>query len=544
MQGLNEKIVSSIKWELSVIWAAHRAVGLSGLMALYTHELDKGPMRGKETGVTFWFGEKDTDKAIAEIAKYYNGGQLPNSPMLLNPLVHDENHKPLGSGIIWASGLAHGIDIMTPDQKKRLDDLGVFCGYLERGEIPYSGIKALAFSRKVLPPLNNGLGVEGCREIYEVSNFNSEEYAHLYLLSGLSYLGKHGSYANTDFHQIIPETEDVAKLVAGKQISTQLLADAAFCFKAYDRHHSLYAKFGIDPEHIDNNLKFYKLCARDIALFDSVGAKHVDADTTTTFDFLVDGLIARGTVTVIGASGGVGKSSLAHSLAVKAAIDYRPDEPRPTWLGQAINIEKAKGICIYFSGEDGPPIVYSRAKIFDPQGRASRIMFLRTDFGEGGTFASYLSSLMKLPDVPLVVIDPARKYLTGDENDASVVSQFFEAIEEFAIRKHTAMVVVHHLAKGAKPTTVAEIYDLLRGSQVFIDRPRVVIGMFNENNHTVVGLAKNNIPTNMGMMQGERLFTRSSKTLELTPVPGPEGRRGMIADDGGETETPTKKRKS
>lgn len=540
MQGLDQKIIDSIKWELSVIWAAHHAVGLSGVMSLYTLD-ELGPLRPKEAGVSIWFGEKDTEHVIEEIAKYYNGGRLPNSPLLLNPIVHDQNHKPLGSGIIWGTGLVLGIEVMRQDQKERLDNLGVFSGYMERGGLLHAGIKMLAFSKIMLPPLKDGVTVEGCKEMYELSNFNSDEYSYLYMLSGLSYLSKNGAYMSSDFQQIIPEDKDAAKLVASKQVNAMLFADAAFCFKAYDKHHLLYSKFGIDPQNIEHNLKFYNLCARDITLFDAVGPKHLNADTAASFDFLVKGLIPRGAVTVIGASGGVGKSSLAHALAVKAAIDYRPDEPHPTWLGQEINTAKTKGICIYFSGEDGPPIVYSRAKIFDPKGRASRIAFLRTDFGEGVTFASYLRNLMKLPDVPLVVIDPARKYLTGDENDASVVSEFFEAIEEFAIRKHAAMVVVHHLMKGARPKKVAEIYDLLRGSQVFIDRPRVVIGLFNEGNHTVVGLAKNNIPANLGMMQGERLFTRNPTTLELVPIPGSAGRRDDIAEEE-EIEVPRKRR--
>ena len=36
------------------------------------------------------------------------------------------------------------------------------------------------------------------------------------------------------------------------------------------------------------------------------------------------------------------------------------------------------------------------------------------------------------------------------------------------------MVVVHHLVKNAHPTDTRDIYDLLRGSQVFIDRPRAL----------------------------------------------------------------------
>ncbi|MBM3618832.1 MAG: hypothetical protein FJX23_09885, partial [Alphaproteobacteria bacterium] len=129
------------------------------------------------------------------------------------------------------------------------------------------------------------------------------------------------------------------------------------------------------------------------------------------------------------------------------------------------------------------------------------------------------------PEVSLVVIDPARKYLTGDEDDASVVSEFFEAIEEFAINRNAAMVVVHHLAKGAKPTHVSDIYDLLRGSQVFIDRPRVVIGMYREGPYVVAGLSKNNIPPQLGMVQGERIFARDAEHLELVQLPGEAGSR-------------------
>ena len=100
-------------------------------------------------------------------------------------------------------------------------------------------------------------------------------------------------------------------------------------------------------------------------------------------------------------------------------------------------------------------------------------MFQRNYFvdAHGGeiTFPEFLDRLRAMPEVPLLVVDPARKYLTGDEDDAAVVSQFFEAIERFAHERNTAVIVVHHLSKGAKPTSAREVLDELRGSQVFID---------------------------------------------------------------------------
>ena len=528
MSELDGAIAKSIKAELNTIWAAHKAVGLSGRMAVYT-AVTQETWRSKEPEQTFWFNdsEEEIDKAIAEIAKFYNNGKLPNSPLLLNPIVHDENHKPLGSGVMWAIGFALGVEVMKLEQKQRIENLGGFVGVVERGLVKDAGMKMLVFSNKILPVQEGGTTVEGCRELGEIANFLNEEYNSYYIISGLSYLAKHGSFASPDFNEIISPPANMEDFVKSHQTDSQKILDASYCFKAYDRHHSLYHKFGINPKQVENNLKFYNLCARDIQLFDATGAKHADADTSVTFDFLVNGWIPRGAVTVIGASGGTGKSSLAHNLAVKASIDYRADEPKPTWLGSEINMENCKGICIYFSGEDGPAIVHGRAKVYDPEGRAERVMFQRTDFGEGGNLSSFMKTLRKLPEVPLVVIDPARKYLTGDENDAGVVSEFFEAIEEFAIRKNSAMVVVHHLAKGARPKHVLDIYDLLRGSQVFIDRPRIVIGMYREGPYTIAGLAKNNIPPQMGMVQGERLYTRDAERLELVPVPGPKGIRGM-----------------
>lgn len=529
LSDFDDKAIASIKHEFATLWAAHHAVGLKGKMLLYTID-GQDPLRSKDAGLKIYFGENDTDAMLEEIKKHYNNGKLPNSPLLLYPVVHDDQNKPIGSGVIWATGLIVGIEKPDATQGPRLKSLNVFSSSIERGETADSGQKMLTFLEKPVLPNEDGT-IPGCKELFDIADFNNHEYAQLYFLSAITYLSKHGGFVHRDFHSIIPADADVKAL--GK-CSVQTLKDAAFCWDAYDRHDTLYKRFGIDTANVDHNLKFYNLCARDIELFEATGAKHASADTSAEFEFVVKGWIPRGAVTVIGASGGTGKSSLAHNLAVKAAIDYEPGEPKPTWLGSEIETQNLKGLCIYFSGEDGPAIVHSRAKVYDPEGRAKRSMFFRTDFGEGGNLSTFLKRLMRLPEASLVVIDPARKYLTGDENDASVVSEFFEAIEEFAIRKNAGMVVVHHLAKGARPKQVLEIYDMLRGSQVFIDRPRVVVGMYREGQYTIAGLAKNNIPPQLGMIQGERLYTRNAKKLELELVPGPEGIRDVNATQADE----------
>ncbi|MFZ4541155.1 MAG: AAA family ATPase, partial [Rickettsiales bacterium] len=359
--------------------------------------------------------------------------------------------------------------------------------------------------------------------------------------NGVTYTSNVGGYTVAPLATMFVSAPGETELTPHHIVSAQSIANAATCWNRYDRHATLYARFGNDVVGLDKNLKLYDYCARDFQLFDSTGPDAVKIATTEGgeggFEFLVHGLIPRGAIVLLAGTGGTGKSSLAHKLCTLVATDWNEDE-QPLWIGQKVNKSLSKGVCIYFAGEDGPAIINARNEIFDPQKRAQRLMFQSTNFTDtkGGkvSFAEFLGRLKQMPEVPLLVIDPARKYLTGDEDDAAVVSEFFEAIEKFAHERNTSVIVVHHLSKGAKPKSARDVLDELRGSQVFIDRPRVVIGMFREGPKTIVGLGKCNIPPSLGMVTVERVFAHNPQTLDLTQLPGKEGIRDpyqMPADD-------------
>ncbi|MDX2113547.1 MAG: AAA family ATPase [Alphaproteobacteria bacterium] len=498
-------------------------------MCLYSPE-NQVPFRSKEAGVTFWFSESETEAAIEQILRHYQHGQLPNTTLLLQPVIHercdDGSFKPLGSGVFWCTSLSLGVDVLRDESIQRVRQLGMLASTFHRGDNDRAGLKILGVSDEMLAPQDTGLP-SGCREAYDIANVQSDNYAGSYLLSGLAYLTNHGLFHHPDFNSLVGAspntTEPLTDLIEQRSISVQKVVDAAYCWNAYQRHHSLYEKFGTNPDDVADNMRFFDMVARDVELFDATGPMRRDADDM--FEFIVPGLVPRGSVTLLAGTGGTGKSSLAHLLCVMAATDYPPGQEAPRWLGQRLAIEKCKGISIYFSGEDGPPIINARASIFDPRGRARRLMFQRTDFGEGVTFAQHIRRLSQVPEVPILVVDPARKYLAGDEDNSQAVSDFFEALEEFAITKHCAVVVVHHLQKAAKPTSAADVIDMIRGSQVFIDRSRVIIGMFRDGPYTIAGLAKNNIPPNMGMVTEERVFARDPKRLQLVWLPGHEGVR-------------------
>ncbi len=521
---LKAQLVRELEW----IFAAHARLGLRGAMSVYSID-EQDPWVPETPGIRLWFTATELDATTDFILEFYRAGARPNTTLLLNPIIHepmeDGTYKPLGSGITWCTTLVKGVDFVTKDTIRRVRDQTVPFGFFERGEEnKQAGIKVVACVEEVLTPTEDG-AVSGNRAIGDLINLECEEYFPYYMLSGLSYLTKNGSYIHPDFATLVGLNNEltIEQSVEACRRQLQPVLDAAQCWNAYHRQQKLYDKFGQDPKLIEQNLEFYRLCASDLFLFDRTGPMREDLDVE--FDFVVKGFIPKGAIVVLAASGGTGKSSIAHELCVRMAIDYREDE-QPTWLGLPLNKEHCHGIPIYFSGEDGPAIINARGKLFDPEGRAKRLMFHRTDFGgEDVEFPQFIERLYKMPDVPVMVVDPARKYLTGNEDDSDVVSTFFEAIETFALEKSTTVVVVHHLQKGAYPKSIREVLDELRGSQVFIDRPRVVIGMYREGPYTTVGLAKCNIPPNLGMITDEMVFVRDPQLLQLVQMPGEKGWR-------------------
>lgn len=521
----------SVAYELAAIWAGHHAVGLKGHMCLYTLD-NQESIRSQEEGLCYWFSPDETQFAIQKLKEHYNGGALPNTPLLLNPIVHEitksddgsTQAKPLGSGIMWCSAMALGVDRLNDEAIERIRDLNVFYSPFHRGDDNnQAGLKIMAFSDRVLEPAADGASTELNQAFYDLVDLEAPPYYPLYMLSGMKYLTLHGLFHHPDAESLIPTDSDAVKL----QKNPQEILDARQCWNAYDRNHSLYMKWGRDPKNIKQNNRFFDLCGRDVMLFDATGPMRKSGGDDK-FEFLVPGLIPRGAITILAASGGTGKSSIAHELCIHCASDYEEGEAPPFWLGQPVNVDGTKnGICVYFSGEDGPAIINARADLYDPEKRANRLQFHRADFGgEDVSFAEFVEKrLMNMPDIPLIVIDPARKYLSGDEEDSEVVNEFFFALEELAMEKNAAVVVVHHLKRGAKPQSIPEVLDELRGSQVFIDRARVVMGMFREGKHTIVGLAKNNIPPTLGMVTEERVFVRNPKTLKLVWLPEESNKR-------------------
>jgi hypothetical protein len=82
-----------------------------------------------------------------------------------------------------------------------------------------------------------------------------------------------------------------------------------------------------------------------------------------------------------------------------------------------------------------------------------------------------------------------------------------------------AVLVLHHLQKNANPTTLAQVREAVRGSSVFLDRPRVALGCFRLKREgvTVIGAIKSNLPPAFPIATEIRL-RRDAATLRHIPV--------------------------
>jgi hypothetical protein len=227
--------------------------------------------------------------------------------------------------------------------------------------------------------------------------------------------------------------------------------------------------------------------------------------------FLVPGLIPQASVTLLLGNRKVGKSANALELAVTVA------RRELSWAG--FPVTPREGIAVYLAGEDTTEETLARVRQMTG-GTTPYTLWI-----EGGNDLDTILKSLKDQKVALLVVDPARKYFTGDEDGSDAVSGFFTKLEDFARKKNAAVVVTHHLKRYAQPKNASDVANHYRGSGVFLDRPRVTIAMHRNAAGTDTQLA---IPVLDGtplhnfrqseMFSGVRRLRRDEKTFRHVPI--------------------------
>jgi hypothetical protein len=251
-----------------------------------------------------------------------------------------------------------------------------------------------------------------------------------------------------------------------------------------------------------------KRAGGDFELFDRLGRRQDRKGGDERIEWLVEGAIANGVVTLLAGAKETGKSTLITELAVAAASDSDA-----TWLGCKVNTDD-DGVVVLLSGEDFGPILNARLEALDPDDITARLIVYPQD---GKSLDEVCVGIANLPKLSLLIVDPARRYLEGDEDGSDQVNKFFILLEQLASRTGAAVLCCHHLGKNAKPSSLQGAMEAIRGSSVWSDRPRVIMGMYRRRKTTMVGIAKHNIPPAYEMLKEIELM-RDNETLRHIPV--------------------------
>jgi hypothetical protein len=227
--------------------------------------------------------------------------------------------------------------------------------------------------------------------------------------------------------------------------------------------------------------------------------------------FLVPSLVPRGVVTLLLGDKKTGKSAVAMELAVAVA------RKESHWLG--FPLAPCKGHAVYLLGEDSPGEAARRVQSMTGGEMPDLLYIIPAD----GTELDGLLEKLKRQKVDFLAVDPARKYHHGNEDDSTEISNMLNKLQEFAAAKNCAVVVLHHLKRGAVIRNINDLGTSYRGSGVYTDRARVTLGLRRNGNETEFGIpAPGGTPLHnllaSEMFTGKRRLRRDEPTFRHIPI--------------------------
>jgi hypothetical protein len=168
--------------------------------------------------------------------------------------------------------------------------------------------------------------------------------------------------------------------------------------------------------------------------------------------FLVDGLLAKGNLAMLGGRAKGGKSWLVCQLA--QAVDMGIP-----FLGK----QTKQGRVLYFPLEDGERRIQQRAGFLGWKPERAAVHFTIANFDGDGVPGPGLLQIEQLaPDYDLIIVDTLIATLSGraKENDNAQMGEIVNELARIAHTHNVCIVLVHHTGKGLRE----DVFDLLRGA--------------------------------------------------------------------------------
>lgn len=189
-------------------------------------------------------------------------------------------------------------------------------------------------------------------------------------------------------------------------------------------------------------------------------------------DELIPGILRAGHKMLISGPSKAGKSFLLMNLAVSLAEGVE-------WLGMKcrqgkvcyVNLELDSASCIHRFIE-----IYEKRGLKPEHKQDIDIWNLRGHAVPMDKLAPILIHRFKDKRYEAIIVDPIYKVLTGDENNATEMSQFCSYFDRVATEMNVAMIYCHHHSKGAIDKYDSAM-DRSSGSGVFARDPDAILDM-------------------------------------------------------------------
>lgn len=176
-------------------------------------------------------------------------------------------------------------------------------------------------------------------------------------------------------------------------------------------------------------------------------------------EFIVDGCIPRGAVTLLAGPPDIGKSYIAQQLLTAAALGR-------DWLGRKVERVRTFGL---FAEDPERALLFRQDKISkhygiehadleldaswrsSDEGNPALIGFGRFDSaGAPSALWGKIERYVLEQGIQLVILDNARRVFRGQENDANQVTAFIEMLTKLAVAMNGAILLPMHPPKGGQ----------------------------------------------------------------------------------------------
>lgn len=204
-------------------------------------------------------------------------------------------------------------------------------------------------------------------------------------------------------------------------------------------------------------------------------------------EWLVPGYIPKGTITIIGGDGGLGKTSLWCNIA--SAIS----SGKPCVLQDGNEVMYPRGEVIYFSGEDDTARVL-RARLEQNGANLDNIKTLQMDddaFTSLSIGGALIEGIIEARRPMLVIFDPIQQFIkNADMSKRNDMRQTMTNLTKLGTKYGTTFILVMHTNKRDK---IGSFRDKLSDSADLWDIVRSVIALGrNQNNENFITHEKSN----------------------------------------------------